>query len=188
MNTILVLVLIASLLLGSVGLGGGLLVQKYNTRGSHILFYIALAVSLLPVFGHYYGTRNAGPRAITYMQEHPERYSEQEIGGVQSALNHFTVEVLLWLLGLYIVGCVLSRWRIWAGTFLPAIAFTGYYHVFYNELTNLLLRRGGGDVMVTVDPDNMGMIWTFILSAGMQVGLLAYAWTVSRSEQKTDEG
>jgi hypothetical protein len=181
MQMLVVLLTITCLLFGGMGWIVAAVTRRYADRWSHFLLYIALAAALFPVFGHYYGTRDAGPRAITYMREHPEHYSEQEIEGVQSALNHFTVEVLLWLLGLYIAGCVLSRWRMWAGTFLPAIAFVGYYHVFHSELTDLLLRHGSGDVLVIVDPDNMGMIWAFILSAGMQVGLLAYAWTVSRS-------
>jgi len=46
-------------------------------------------------------------------------------------------------------------------------AFVGYYHVFHSELADLLLRHGGGEVPVIGDSDNMGMIWAFILSAGI---------------------
>jgi hypothetical protein len=186
MKTLLVLLAIACILLGGLGWISGTVISKYDDRWSLVLLYIALSVALLPVFGHYQGTRDGGPRAITYMQEHPERYASQEIKRVQSALDHFTRAVPTWLLGLYVLSCFLTRWRTWAGAFLPAFAFIGY-HVFHGELSNSLLKHGGADVLVTVVLDGKSMTWTFVLSAGIQIGLLAYVWTVSRHKRRADD-
>ena len=188
MQTLLVLSAITCILLGGIGWVSGTVISKYGARWSRILLYIALAVALLPVFGHYHITRDGGPRAITYMRENPDFYTAQEIEKVQSALDHFTVEVPLWLFGLYLLSCALTRWRIWAGMFLPAIAFVGYYHGSHGMLSDSLYKHGGADVLVTVVPDNKFMIWTFILSAGIQAGLLVYVWTVSRLRQRADDG
>jgi len=109
MQMLVVLLTIPCILLGGMGWIGAAVPRRYADRWSHFLLYIAPAAALFPVFGQYYGTRDAGPGAITYMREPPERYSEQETEGVQSALNHFTVEVPLWLLGALYCGGAFYR-------------------------------------------------------------------------------
>ncbi len=180
MQTLYLLLAVTCIIMGGIGGTVGIFVRRYAKRWFRVLFYIGLAVSALPVMLHCYGTQSAGPKAITYMREHPERYSEQAIAAVQSALDQFTLSVLLGLLGLYLLCAFLARWRLWAGTALPAVAFVGYYHGAHGMLSDALYQHGDGDVLVTVMPDNMGMIWTFILSAGVQVGLFFYVWIVSR--------
>ena len=180
MQTFYLLLVVTCTIVGGIGGTVGIVVRRYAKPWSRVLFYIGLAVSVFPVASHYYGTRSAGPKAITYMQEHSERYSEQAIAAVQSALDQFTLTVFSGLLVLYILCCFLAQWRLWAGTVLPAAAFVGYYHGAVGMLSDALYRHGDGDILITVIPDNKVMILTFILSAGIQVGLFVYAWIVSR--------
>lgn len=114
------------------------------------------------------------------MTEHPEHFSDQEVAGAESARSWFLYSVPVWCLGLYLLCCILSRYRVWMGLFLPAVAFVLYYHGSYDVLADALSRHGGIDA-VTCLPDNKTMIFAFILSGGVQVGLLTYAWSLSRT-------
>lgn len=179
MQFLLVSMLIAIVLFGGAGWGLGVVATRSRSRWTRLsILFGFLTLSLLLLLDHWYEVHQAVQQGIASFAERPqEQYAPQSVDGIEAALSRFTWKAGGLILGLYVLSCVAGAVRLWGATAFPTAALLVYFFACYEPFTNEVYSFGEGSILFRM-PENEARLLTMSLIAGLQVGLIIYAWKV----------